>query len=124
MIKFIRDNLQQYGVLLILIFGVCLTLAGILLTIAQRQASKINIPDNADFVTTLQNVPFYVVLGIDLLDLALDFLATPITWVFLDQMGLKALRNVSAIEAVIPGTQVIPTLTFAWIAVNVFGVRF
>ena len=124
MIPFIRDNLQQYGVLLVLIFGVCLTLAGILLTIAQRQASKINIPDGANLVTTLQNVPFYVVLGIDLLDLALDFLATPITWVFLDQMGLKALRNISAIEAVIPGTQFIPTLSFAWIAVNIFGVRF
>lgn len=124
MLPFIRDNLQQYGVFLVLIMGVCLALAGLLLTIAQRQASKINIPDGADFVTTLQNTPFYVVLGIDLLDFALDFLATPITWVFLDQMGLKALRNVSAIEAVIPGTQLIPTLTLAWIAVNLFGVRF
>ena len=88
MIPFIRDNLQQYGVLLVLIFGVCLTLAGILLTIAQRQASKINIPDGANLVTTLQNVPFYVVLGIDLLDLALDFLATPITWVFLGSVDI------------------------------------
>lgn len=104
--------------------GVSLTLSVVLLAIAVGQVRKINVPPDADFTTTLLYTPLLVVLGIDLLDLALDVLAAPIAWIILDRMGLKALRNVSAVEALVPFTQPIPTLTLAWLAVRVLGVRF
>ena len=68
-------------------------------------------------------MPFTIVLAIDLLDLALDILAAPFVWLILDRLGLKALRNMAAVEALLPFTQPIPTLTVCWIAVR-WGFRF
>jgi hypothetical protein len=59
-----------------------------------------------------------VALGLDLLDLALDFLAAPLAWVILDQLGLKGLRGVTVVESLLPGTQLIPTLTLSWVIVR------
>jgi hypothetical protein len=42
----------------------------------------------------------------------------------LDQLGLKALRGVSAVEALIPGTQLIPTMTLCWFGVRLFGIQY
>jgi hypothetical protein len=95
-----------------------------LTALAFRQMRRIDVPADADFNTTLQLVPLIVVLGIDMLDFALDILAAPLAWLILDGMGLKALRNVSAVEALIPFTQPIPTLTLCWVLVRWFGVRF
>jgi hypothetical protein len=38
-------------------------------------------------------------------------------------LGLKALRNTAVLEAIIPGTQIIPTLTLAWIGVRLFNIH-
>ena len=103
--------------------GVSLLLAIVLLIFAFNRVRQLNIPVDADLTTTLLAVPIYVVLAIDLLDLALDFLALPIVWVVLDRMRLRALRNVSSIETLIPLTGPIPTMTIAWIAVRL-GLRF
>ncbi len=89
--------------------------SALLLVVAIRQAKKIRVPDRAGFVPTLQGTPFIVVLGLDLLDLALDMLSAPIAWVILDHLGLKALRTVTVIEGLVPGTQLVPTLTICWI---------
>jgi hypothetical protein len=56
-----------------------------------------------------------VVLGLDLLDLALDFLAAPLAWVILDYLGLNGLRKMTLVESLLPGTQLIPTLTLSWV---------
>ena len=93
----------------------------LLIGFAVRQVRQIYIPPDAGFLETLQLVPFSIVLAIDLLDLALDFLAAPVAWVLLDRLGLKALRGVSAVEALIPGTQFIPTLTLSWLGVRLLG---
>jgi hypothetical protein len=69
-------------------------------------------------------VPLYLVIAIDLLDLALDVLAAPVAWVLLNHLGLRSLRNISTVEAIIPLTGAIPTLTIAWFLVRYFGVRF
>jgi hypothetical protein len=122
--NFNADLLQQIGQTFLICAGVSLLLGSALIVIAIGQMRKINIPPDADFNTTMQLTPLLVVLGIDMLDFALDFLAAPIAWIILDTMGLKALRNVSAIEALIPFTQPIPTLTLAWLAVRVLGIRF
>lgn len=103
---------------------ISLMLALILFLIVIRQLRKIDVPKGAGFSETLLYTPFLVVVFIDLLDFGLDILAAPFAWVILDRLGLKALRGVSAFEALIPFTQAIPTMTLAWLAVRLFGPRF
>ena len=98
-----------------------LLLAGLLILLASRQIRRINVPAGAGFAETLAHTPFLVVLIIDLLDFGLDILAAPITWVLLDRWGLAALRNFSAVEALLPFTQPIPTMTVSWLWVRLFG---
>ena len=117
------NTFRSFAPYLLYCMGACLLLSIALLTVAVRQMRRIDIPDNADLTTILLAIPLVVVLGLDLLDFALDFLALPIVWVLLNNMKLRALRNVSAVEALVPFTQPIPTLTIAWIAVRL-GVRF
>jgi hypothetical protein len=117
------EDLRLIGILFIAIVVTSLLLAVVLLTIAVRHMRRIKIPPNADFIDTLRLTPFYVVLAVDLLDLGLDVLSVPIVWVLLDRMGLKALRSVSAVQAVIPGTQFLPALTACWIGVRLFKIR-
>jgi hypothetical protein len=117
------EDLRLVGIVFIVIVVSSLLLAVVLLTIAVRHVRHLNIPADADFVDTLRLTPFYVVLGIDLLDVGLDVLSAPIAWVLLDRMGLKALRSVSAVQAVIPGTQFLPALTACWIGVRLLNIR-
>lgn len=114
---------NTYFTIVLSIMG--LSFLGFLLLIgfAVRQVRKVHVPPDADFTETLLLVPFTIVLAIDLLDLALDILAAPFVWLILDRLGLKALRNIAAVEALLPFTQPIPTLTVCWIAVR-WGFRF
>jgi hypothetical protein len=108
-----------YGYLIAM--GIGLVLVTILFIFAYRQVRRMHIPPDAGFAETLLLTPFVVVLFVDLLDLAFDFLSAPIAWLILDRMGLKALRNVAALEALVPFTQLIPTMTLAWIGVRLLG---
>jgi hypothetical protein len=98
-------------------------LGGILLAFAVRKLRSLNIPPDAGFAETLQFTPFIIVAAIDLLDLGLDFLAAPLSWAILDRLGLKALRGVAAVEALIPGTQFIPTMSLCWIGVRLLRIQ-
>jgi len=115
------DTLQTVGLILLGSMLASLLLAGLFLWWAARQLRRIHIPAGADFTETLRHTPFLLVLGIDLLDLALDFLSVPIAWVILDRLGLKALRGVSVVQAAVPGTQMLPLMTLTWLAVRLFG---
>ena len=95
----------------------------LMLSLAVRQVRKISVPPDAGFVQTLRLMPVSVAIAIDLLDLSLDVLAAPIAWIILDRLGLKALRAVSAVEAMIPGTQIIPLLTILWFGVRIFRIQ-
>lgn len=95
----------------------------LMLALAVRQVRKINVPPDAGFVQTLRLMPLSVALMIDLLDLSLDLLAAPLAWIILDRLGLKALRGISAVEALIPGTQIIPLLTILWFGVRVLRIQ-
>jgi hypothetical protein len=66
-------------------------------------------------------VPLGLVIVLDLLDLGLDVFATPVVWIILSRYRLQALRNTAAIEALIPFTQAIPTLTIAWLVVRMLN---
>ena len=112
--------LTWLAVVLVVAFG----LAFLLMLWIILQVRRINLPPDADFATTLRATPFVVVLMLDLLDLSLDFLSAPIAWVVLSRVGLKGLRGVTVVESIIPGTQLIPTMTLAWIIVRLAGPRF
>lgn len=115
------EDLRTIGLILAASMGVSLALAAVLFIAVIRKLRRLNVPPDAGFGETLLYVPFLLVLFIDLLDWGLDVLSAPVSWVLLDRLGLRSLRNVSTVEALIPFTQFIPTLTLSWIWVRVFG---
>ncbi len=102
----------------LIVLAICMATALIaaiaLLVVAARQIARIEIPEEADFFETLQHIPITVPLALDLLDLVFDFFSAPISWVILELLGLQSLQMVTIFESLIPGTQVIPTMTIAW----------
>jgi len=103
------------------IMGIAAVLSLLLLGWVIWRVRRIKLPAGADFFTALRHTPFVVVLLLDLLDLGLDFLSAPIAWVLLSRLGLAPLRGVTVIESLIPGTQVIPLMTLAWLAARFLG---
>jgi hypothetical protein len=121
---FTAEFLRTMGLILLTGMGIALVLALLLFIFVIRQLRKVRVPPGSGFSETLRYTPFLVVVFIDLLDFALDVLAAPFAWIVLDRLGLKSLRGVSVVQALIPLTQAIPALTISWIAVNWFGINF
>ncbi|HSH05313.1 MAG TPA: hypothetical protein VLL52_22550 [Anaerolineae bacterium] len=117
----ILTNFRQMMLILGAVAIVCVSLALLLFVTVIRHLKRIEVPANATFGETLMVTPFSVVLFVDLLDLGLDILAAPFVWVFLDRLGLKALRGVAVLEAAVPVTQFLPTLTVCWLGVRFLG---
>jgi hypothetical protein len=115
------ESLRNFGLVVAALMAVSFVLAGLLFVFSVRRIKALNIPEDAGFGEALLYTPLTLVLFVDLLDFALDILAAPFTWVILDRLGLKALKNVFAFEALLPFTQVIPTMTIAWFAVRLLG---
>ncbi|MFV9505733.1 MAG: hypothetical protein AB4911_14350 [Oscillochloridaceae bacterium umkhey_bin13] len=95
---------------------VALGIAVIGLALMWRSLRKLRVPADAGFFATMHYVPLPLMVLLDLLDFGLDIFAAPISWLLLDRLGLRGLRNKAALEALIPFTQPIPTFTIAWIA--------
>lgn len=117
----LEENLRNFGLFIAVMMAVSFVLAMLLFVFAVRRLRRIDIPEDAGFGEALLYTPLALVLFIDLLDFALDILAAPFTWMILDRLGLKALRNVFAFEAILPFTQFIPAMTIAWIGARLFG---
>ena len=115
------EDLRTIGLALAASMGVSLVLATVLFVLVISRLRRLNVPPGAGFGETLLYVPFLLVVFIDLLDWGLDVLSAPVSWVLLDRLGLRALRNVSTVEALIPFTQFIPMLTISWLWVRLFG---
>ncbi|WP_374687762.1 hypothetical protein [Promineifilum sp.] len=113
--------MRNFGLTLLAVMGVAGVLALLLLAIIIVQVRRIHVPEGAGFAETLLYTPFLVVLFLDVLDLALDFLSAPIAWIVLDRLGLKGLRGVATVESFVPFTQVIPLMSLSWIGVRLFG---
>jgi hypothetical protein len=86
-----------------------------LLYFAAQSVRDLEIPEDADFFETMQVIPITIPIALDLLDLVLDVFSAPISWIILNMMGLGALKMVTIFESIIPGTQLIPTMTIGWI---------
>jgi hypothetical protein len=110
------DGLRTFGQVLLSLLVIGVLLGGLVLALVWRKLRRLRVPPNADFFTTIRAVPIGLVIGLDLLDLGLDVFATPIVWFVLSRFKLQALRNVAAVEALVPFTQPVPTLTIAWLA--------
>ncbi len=107
----LRDAL----IVLALIGGALVAAAVALLVLAARQIQQLEIPENADFFETLQAIPITVPIALDLLDAVFDVFSAPISWVILELLGLGQLKVITLVEGLIPGTQLIPTMTLAWV---------
>jgi hypothetical protein len=116
-----EEFVRNFGLTLLAVMGISGILALILLVIIIVQVRRIHVPEGAGFAETLLYTPFLVVLFLDVLDLALDFLSAPIAWIVLDRLGLKGLRGFATVESFIPMTQMLPTMTVAWIGVRLLG---
>jgi hypothetical protein len=106
---------------LLVAMGVALAIAVVGLALLWRSIRRLNVPADAGFFETMRYVPFALVVVLDLLDFGLDIFAAPVSWIVLDRLGLRGLRNKAAIEALIPFTQPIPTFTLSWVGARVFG---
>lgn len=84
---------------------------------------RIDLPPDADFTTALKATPLVVVVMLDLLDLSLNFMSAPVGWLILTRLGLHPLRGITVVEGFLPGTEALPTMTLAWIAVRVFRIK-
>ncbi len=115
-----RLDLQQILIILGVTAGIGLVLTALLLVWVFSRVRRIHLPLDAGFFDALRYTPLSVVLLLDALDFALDFLSAPISWFILGRLGLGALRGVTVIEDLIPFTQWIPTMTLAWILARVF----
>ena len=108
-------ELRTFLIIFITLSVIGLLMAVLLLVWVIWRVKRIQVPPGADFLTTLRYTPVSVVILLDLLDLAFDFLAAPFAWVLLSYLNLQSLRTVTVIEAIIPGTQFIPLMTAAWL---------
>ena len=63
----------------------------------------------------LRAAPLPLVLLVDAIDLGLDFLGAPLVWLIMSRSELRSLRGLSVLESLIPGTQLIPTMTISWL---------
>ncbi len=101
--------------IVLLVFGVALAASVVMLVWVIYRVKRIELPDNTGFMATLRVTPLSVVILLDLLDISLDFLSAPVAWILLSWLGLAPLRWVASIEGFLPGTQLLPTMTLAWI---------
>lgn len=104
---------------LLVAMGVALAVAVVGLALIWRSIKGLRVPESAGFFATMHYIPLALVVLLDLLDFGLDIFAAPISWIVLDRLGLKGLRNKAAIEALIPFTQPIPTFTLGWVSARV-----
>ncbi|ABY34680.1 MAG TPA: hypothetical protein DEF43_09405 [Chloroflexus aurantiacus] len=106
---------------LLVIMLVCLTLAVTVLWLIWQRLRNLNVPPDAGFFETMHYLPIALPIALDLLDFGLDILAAPVSWLLLDRLGLRGLRNKAAVEALIPLTQPIPVFTLGWFIARLTG---
>ncbi len=108
---------------LLIAMMVALTIASVGLALIWRSVKRLNVPAKAGFFATMHHVPLLLMVLLDLLDFGLDIFAAPVSWVILDRLGLRALRNKAALEALLPFTQTVPTFSLAWLAARLLNLR-
>jgi len=93
---------------------VALIASAVLAMVLWRQLRQLKV-SGGGFWQTLREVPLGLVVLLDLLDLALDVFSAPLIWFLLRRLGLTQLRQVATVEALIPFTAPLPTMTLCWL---------
>lgn len=117
------EHLQSVMTGLLIAMMVALAVASVGLALIWRSVRRLNVPAEAGFFATMHHVPLLLMVLLDLLDFGLDIFAAPVSWVILDRLGLRGLRNKAALEALLPFTQTVPTFTLAWLAARWLNLR-
>ena len=107
-------GLRDFLLLLAGVSLVSLLAAGVLALVTWRRLRRLR-TSGGGFWQTLREVPLGLVVLLDLLDLALDVFSAPIIWFLLRRLRLTALSEVATIEALIPITGPLPTMTICWV---------
>ena len=113
---FINALTQNIILAILAIAGLIIVFSGLAFFWLWHTIRNVDVPEGAGPMETLRHVPISLAVALDALDLMLDFFAAPFVWVMLRRYGLQSLRNFSVIEMVIPGTQLLPTMTALWFA--------
>src|SRR5687767_1261253 len=98
LLEFLRNSI----LIIILVMVALIAGAVALLVMAAQQIRDLDIPPEADFFETMQIIPITVPIALDMLDLALDFLSAPFSWILLEMLGLGSLKMITLVESVIP----------------------
>ena len=109
------EGLRRFLLFLAGVSAVALVAAAVLAVLLWRRLKKLQVTPGAGFWQTLREVPFGLVVVLDLLDLALDVFATPVVWWLLGRLNLRALREVASVEALVPFTGPIPMMSACWL---------
>ena len=112
------NALHDVLLLLLWVSLVALVVAGLMGAFLWRRLRRL-VVSGGGFWQTLREVPIALVVFIDLLDLGLETFSAPIIWFLLRRLGLTALREVATIEAIIPFSGPIPTMTICWLLARV-----
>ena len=115
----VRTLVALAGLAIILGLGVAMAL-GLWVLLKVR---RLRLPEGADLMTALRRTPLSVVILLDLLDFSLDLFGAPVAWSLLSYLGLQPLRGITVVESLIPGTQLLPIMTLAWLAARWLGRR-
>lgn len=113
-----ETTLKQIVSLVLLLLGSGFVLCVVLAVWVLRRVQSIHLRAGTGFVGALRATPLAVVVLLDLLDFTLDIFSAPFTWALLSRLGLAPLRTVTVVESLIPGTQLLPTMTAAWLLVR------
>jgi hypothetical protein len=116
-------SLRTFVIVVAVILAAAIVSGALLIgwALGKLREKRLRVPAGADFFTTVRNVPLPLLIGLDLLDLGLDVFSAPIIWFILNRLKLQKLRNVATVEALIPFSAPIPTLTIAWLLARFFG---
>jgi len=97
-----------------LVLGLLALWAYVIFRIVRRMT--VGLDDTGLFA--LRSVTIAVPLAIDAVDFGLDFFGAPLAWFIANQTALKPLRGASLWEGLVPGTQLIPSMTLGWYWAN------
>ena len=110
------------GTVLLMAIGLSILLGLVWLWVVVRLIRRATVDRDPETLAAVQALPLPLALGIDAIDLGLDFLGAPVAWLAVTEAArrleapeLKRLRGLTLLESLIPGTQLIPVMTITWI---------
>ncbi|MBI3969381.1 MAG: hypothetical protein HY329_27370 [Chloroflexi bacterium] len=111
------DFLQTLALIVLAVWVVAIVAILALFGPAVWALRRRHVPEDASFFELLHLVPLRVLILLDLLDL-FGPLGAPVSWFLVTKLRLWNLRTPAAIYTLIPGTEAIPVLTLAGLAVR------